>query len=173
MLKFLKMKKSAGIIVYRKINDKYQILLAHIGGPFWKNKKNSWDIPKGELKEKENPMIAAIREFQEETGLKLTKEDKEKLIYFGEFERKPFPYKNAPQKIIYFYLLNKDFGDNLVPKSNLVKMEYPPKSKNFLVFPEIDRIAYFDLEKAKEISLLYLHPVLDKLDNFLKNSKIN
>jgi predicted NUDIX family NTP pyrophosphohydrolase len=42
------MKKSAGILIYRKKNGKIQIFLVHPG--FWKNKDlNSWSIPKGEI----------------------------------------------------------------------------------------------------------------------------
>ena len=61
------MKQSAGILLYKKVNNQLQVLLAHPGGPFWKNKDlGAWSIPKGEFTDKENPLEAAIREFEEE-----------------------------------------------------------------------------------------------------------
>jgi len=62
-------KQSAGILLYRRTNNTLQIFLAHPGGPFFKNKdEGSWTIPKGEFLDDEEPLAAAKREFQEETG---------------------------------------------------------------------------------------------------------
>jgi ADP-ribose pyrophosphatase YjhB (NUDIX family) len=45
------------------------MLLVHPGGPFWARKDlGSWSIPKGEYEEWEDPLLAAVREFDEETG---------------------------------------------------------------------------------------------------------
>jgi len=66
-------KQSAGIILYRYDEEELQIFLVHSGGPFWQNKDNgSWSIPKGEFLDGENPLDAAKREFEEETGSKLS-----------------------------------------------------------------------------------------------------
>jgi predicted NUDIX family NTP pyrophosphohydrolase len=61
--------QSAGILLYRKINNQLQVFLVHPGGPFFKNKDmGAWSIPKGEFSDGEEPLIAARREFEEETG---------------------------------------------------------------------------------------------------------
>ena len=47
--------KSAGILVYRRIKGRYEVLLAHPGGPFWAKKDlNSWSVPKGEYSDDED-----------------------------------------------------------------------------------------------------------------------
>ena len=61
-------KQSAGILLYRIVSSRLQVLLVHPGGPFFKNKDDgSWSIPKGEFTEDECPLDAAKREFLEET----------------------------------------------------------------------------------------------------------
>jgi len=130
------MKKSAGILIYRKKNGRIQVFLVHPGGPFWKNKDlNSWSIPKGEIENEEDLENTALREFEEETGIVLTDEDKEKIFYLGEARSK--------NKIVYVFALEKDLGDKIKIKSNLVKTEFGE-------FHEIDKGEYFDLEIAKE-----------------------
>ena len=130
------MKKSAGILIYRKKNGNIQIFLVHPGGPFWKNKDlNSWSIPKGEIENNEDLKSTAIREFEEETGIVLNDEDKEKIFYLGEVK--------SQNKIVYVFALEKDLGDKIEIKSNLVKT-------NFGEFPEVDKGEYFDLETAKQ-----------------------
>ncbi|HTE07722.1 MAG TPA: NUDIX domain-containing protein, partial [Flavitalea sp.] len=63
------MKKSAGILMYRRHKKIIEVFLVHPGGPFWKNKdEGAWSIPKGEYEASEDPLKAAIREFEEETG---------------------------------------------------------------------------------------------------------
>jgi predicted NUDIX family NTP pyrophosphohydrolase len=135
------MKKSAGILIYRKKNGKSQVFLVHPGGPFWENKDlNSWSIPKGEIENEEDLKNTALREFKEETGIVLTDEDKEKIFYLGEVKSK--------NKIVYVFALEKDLGDDIKIKSNLVKTEFGE-------FPEVDKGEYFDLEVAKEKLVSY------------------
>ena len=189
------MKKSAGILVYRKKNNKIEVLLIHPGGPYWQNKdENSWSIPKGEVArtntnlERTNannissqkfatenevrigsPVSSqefvllkntAIREFEEETGLKLSDKDKEKIHYLDEVK--------SSNKIIYVFILEKDFGDNLKPQSNWIEIEWPPKSKNIIKIPEVDKAGYFDLETAETKLVSYQKKVIDKLQKYLK-----
>src|ERR1044072_8817512 len=62
--------KSAGLLVYRKRSEQTEVLLVHPGGPFWVNKEeHAWSIPKGEYLDDEDPLKAALREFEEETGM--------------------------------------------------------------------------------------------------------
>jgi predicted NUDIX family NTP pyrophosphohydrolase len=143
------MKKSAGILIYRKKNGKIQIFLVHPGGPFWKNKDlNSWSIPKGEIENEEDLKNTAIREFEEETGMVLTDEDKEKIFYLGEVKSK--------NKIVYVFALEKDLGDEIKIKSNLIKTEFGE-------FPEVDKGEYFDLEVAKEKLVNYQKELIEMI----------
>ncbi len=161
------MKKSAGVLVYRKINNKIEILLVHPGGPYWQNKdENCWSVPKGEISnfktQNSKPEIlkeTAIREFEEETSLKLNKEDTNNLKYLGEVR--------SSNKILYVFVLKKDFGDDFKVKSNLIELEFPPKSKKFIKIPEVDKAGYFDLETARKKLVSYQEKIIDKLINFL------
>jgi predicted NUDIX family NTP pyrophosphohydrolase len=147
------MKKSAGILIYRKKNDKIQVFLVHPGGPFWKNKDlNSWSIPKGEIENEEDLKNTTLREFEEETGIVLTDEDKEKIFYLGEVKSK--------NKIVYVFALEKDLGDDIKIKSNLIKTEFGE-------FPEIDKGEYFDLEVAKEKFVSYQKELVEMIKKFL------
>ena len=59
---------SAGILLWRRQDDRLEVLLAHMGGPYWVNKDlGHWTIPKGEIEEGEEPVAVARREFAEET----------------------------------------------------------------------------------------------------------
>ena len=143
------MKKSAGILIYRKKNGNIQIFLVHPGGPFWKNKDlNSWSIPKGEIENNEDLKSTAIREFEEETGIVLNDEDKEKIFYLGEVK--------SQNKVVYVFALEKDLGDKIEIKSNLVKT-------NFGEFPEVDKGEYFDLETAKQKLLNYQKTLVEMI----------
>src|SRR5689334_1796023 len=65
-------RESAGLLVYRKKDSRLEFLLAHPGGPFWRNKDaGAWTIPKGEIEEGEDPLQAAKREFKEELGIEI------------------------------------------------------------------------------------------------------
>lgn len=186
------MKKSAGILVYRKKNNKIEILLVHPGGPYWQNRDlNTWSIPKGEITEKdgltpittqiytdktnynqrksassqnESTLIkeTAIREFEEETGLKLHKEDIENLKYLGEVK--------SPNKILYIFVLEKDFGDKFEIKSNLIEIEWPPKSGKIIKIPEVDKVNYFDFAIAKKKLINYQKNIIDIFLKKYKNS---
>ena len=75
-------KVSSGILLYRKKNGGVEVLLTHMGGPFWAQKDaGSWSIPKGEMSpsfsppagemsaaDREGLLENAKREFQEELG---------------------------------------------------------------------------------------------------------
>ncbi|MFV5700208.1 NUDIX domain-containing protein [Flavobacterium sp. ZT3R17] len=135
----MKLKKSAGILLYKRFNDQLFVLLVHPGGPFWKNKDlGHWSIPKGEFSEDENAFDAAIREFEEETGTRLE----------GDFIALS-PVKLKSGKVVYAWALEKDInGDTVV--SNTFEMEWPPKSGTLKSFPEIDRAQWFTVDEALE-----------------------
>jgi len=145
-------KKSAGILVYRKTKEEYEVLLVHPGGPFWaKRDLNSWSVPKGEFEDDEEPLSAAKREFEEETGFTI----EGKLIEL-------VPVKQPGGKLIYTWAVQGDIDISRV-KSNLFKIEWPPKSGMFKEFPETDRAEWFAFDIAKKKILSGQVPILDNL----------
>jgi predicted NUDIX family NTP pyrophosphohydrolase len=141
---------SAGILAYRRRNG-LEILLAHPGGPFWAKKDAGvWSIPKG-LVESGDLLACAKREFSEETN----------LVAEGEFMPLT-PVKQKSGKTVHAFAVEADFDlDNC--RSNYFKVEWPPRSGKWRNFPEIDRVAYFDLAAAGEKILAYQKPFLDEL----------
>ena len=133
------MKKSAGILVYRRKQDGIEFLLVHPGGPFWKNKETgAWSIPKGEFTDEEEPLAAAIREMQEETGITVS----------GDFIELT-PRKQKSGKLVYAWSIEKDMDATSI-KSNEFDLEWPPRSGKMIRIPEVDRAAWFDEAMAKE-----------------------
>lgn len=150
-------RKSAGIIVYRARNGKLEVLLGHLGGPYWANKdRRAWSFPKGEF-EDEEPFEAALREFQEETGQPIA----------GNFvELKPL--RQPGNKIVYAWAVEGDVdADSIV--SNSFKMEWPPRSGKVQSFPELDRAAWFEIEEAKAHVHKGLVPIFEELQDLLRN----
>jgi len=142
-------KKSAGLLVYRQTHGSLELLLVHPGGPFWARKDDgAWSIPKGEFDEGEDPLVAAKREFQEETGLTVK----------GDF-RALEPVRQAGGKIVYAWAVKCDL-DAAAAKSNTFSMEWPRGSGREAEFPEVDRAEWFKIGLAKrkilksQISLL-------------------
>jgi predicted NUDIX family NTP pyrophosphohydrolase len=133
------MKTSAGIVLYRRKDNFIEVFLVHPGGPFWKGKdKGAWSIPKGEFTREEDPLTAAKREFQEETGQSVQ----------GDFqELKPIQQKGG--KMVYAWAVEGDVdADNIV--SNTFKQEWPYKSGKWITIPEVDKAGWFSVEEAKE-----------------------
>jgi predicted NUDIX family NTP pyrophosphohydrolase len=131
-------KQSAGILLYRKINSQLQIFLVHPGGPFFKNKDvGAWSIPKGEFLDDEDALVAAKREFKEETGQAIE----------GDFiQLKPVTLKSG--KIVHAWAVEGDINHETI-FSNQFEMEWPPKSGKKQSFPEIDRAGWFGVDEAK------------------------
>jgi predicted NUDIX family NTP pyrophosphohydrolase len=130
---------SAGLLMYRVVGGKPEVLLVHLGGPFWKKKDvGAWVIPRGEIKEGEEPLAAAKREFAEETGF----ESREPYLPLGEIRQKS-------GKRIYVWAFRGDC-DPARLRSNTFEMEWPPRSGKREKFPEVDRAAFYSLGEAKE-----------------------
>jgi predicted NUDIX family NTP pyrophosphohydrolase len=129
----------------------------HPGGPFWKNKdEGAWSIPKGEIHEDEDPLGAAKREFQEETGLTIT----------GHFQALE-PVRQAGGKIVFAWAVENDF-DSTTVRSNTFSIEWPKGSKKLREFPEIDRGEWFPLELARNKILKSQSPLLQQLQHTLR-----
>jgi predicted NUDIX family NTP pyrophosphohydrolase len=145
-------KRSAGLMMYRWREKNLEVFLVHPGGPFWTKKdKGAWSLPKGEYAEGEDPLEAARREFQEETGFAA---------------RGPFSelgtVKQAGGKIVIAWAVEGDC-DPATLTSNLCQVEWPPRSGRMVEFPEVDRGRWFSIPAAREHILKSQEPLLDIL----------
>ena len=145
-------RKSAGILAYRKTGSNYEVFLVHPGGPYWAKKDlGSWSIPKGEFEDEEDPLEAARREFKEETGNEITGE-----FFYLE------PVKQPGEKVIFTWTVEADFDASKV-SSNTFEMEWPPKTGRIQEFPEVDRGEWFVFEVARHKLLKGQVSILDQL----------
>jgi len=146
-------KQSAGILLYRRRERRIEVLLVHLGGPFWSKKDDgAWFIPKGELEEGEEPLAAARREFREELG---SEPPSSEPLELG-------TVKNKSGKLIHAWAFEGDFEPAGL-KSNTFSLEWPPRSGRMREFPEIDRAAFFTLPDAEPKLHTAELPLLERL----------
>ena len=133
-------KLSAGILLYRLEPD-LEVLIGHPGGPFWANKhEGAWSIPKGIVEEDEDPRHAAVREFTEETGFVV---EAAELLELGEVTLK------SKKRVVAWAVMG-----NVIPeecRSNMVTMEWPPRSGREIEFPEIDQVRWCTIAEAAKL----------------------
>ena len=133
------MKQSAGILVYRTKTRGLEFFLVHPGGPFWKKKEmGAWSIPKGEFTD-EDPLAAARREFEEETGQPVD----------GNFLSLN-PVKQKSGKLVYAFAVEADIDETKII-SNSFQLEWPHKSGKWIIVPEVDKAGWFTMEDAKKL----------------------
>lgn len=144
------MKKSAGILLWRRKTKAYEFFLVHPGGPFWKKRDDgAWTIPKGAIEPGEDPLAAARREFTEETGFTVDGE----FVELG-------TYKQPGGKRVLVWALEGDC-DPAQLVSNEFEMDWPPRSGRRARFPEVDRGAWFSESEARDKFLIGQRPMLD------------
>jgi predicted NUDIX family NTP pyrophosphohydrolase len=152
-------KLSAGLLMYRFNDNALEIFLGHPGGPFFAKKdKGVWSIPKGEVDADEDLLQTALREFEEETGLKPEGE----YLSLGHIKQ-----KNG--KIVHAWAVAGDWDKNKPIRSNTFTMEWPPHSGQKQEFPEIDQGAFFDSETAKQIINPAQVTLIERLQTLLEN----
>jgi predicted NUDIX family NTP pyrophosphohydrolase len=145
-------KHSAGVLLFRRVGGEIEVLLAHPGGPFWKNKdEGAWSIPKGEYAENDDPPAAAKREFAEEIGLTPSGV----FIPLGEI-------RQPGGKVVTAWAVEGDLDTTKV-RSDTFSMPWPPRSGKLQEFPEIDRAEWFPLEVARRKILKGQAEFLDRL----------
>ena len=133
------MPTSAALLLFRERADgALEVLLGHMGGPFWARKdEGAWSIPKGELDPGEAPLAGARREFAEELG---QAPPDGPVIELGEVRQK------AGKRVIAFAIEGDLDPAQIVPGT--FELQWPPRSGRTQTFPEVDRVAWFDLESA-------------------------
>jgi predicted NUDIX family NTP pyrophosphohydrolase len=130
-------KVSAGILLFRRQSAGLEVMLAHPGGPFWAKKDEAaWSIPKGLVDDGEDFLVAAKREFLEETGMTI----EGKFLDLG-------AHKQPGGKTIVAWACEGDFDPGLL-KSNTFSLEWPPRSGRMTEFPEVDRAAWYSIDEA-------------------------
>lgn len=123
--------------MFRRREGGPEVLLAHPGGPYWARKdKGAWTIPKGKIEEGESALDAAQREFREETGF----EASPPFLELGTIRQRS-------GKLVTAWAFEGDADPNAM-KSVTHSFEWPTGSRKFIEVPEIDRVAWFELEEA-------------------------
>jgi predicted NUDIX family NTP pyrophosphohydrolase len=139
------------LLVYRRKEQGLEVFLVHPGGPLWAKKDlGAWSIPKGEYSANEDPLAAARREFQEETG----------FVVEGDFLELG-TIRQAGGKLVSAWAVEGDC-DPAGLKSNVFEMQWPPRSGRMAEFPEVDRGAWFALSEARERILGSQKAILDR-----------
>ena len=130
---------SAGLLLFRRSRGGLQVFLAHPGGPFWSARDlGAWTVPKGLVKEGEGLLAAAVREFEEETGIR----PQGPFLPLGSVRQKA-------GKLVHAWAWEGGADPRRV-RSNSMRAEWPRGSGRWLTFPEVDRCEWFDARTARQ-----------------------
>ena len=145
---------SAGILLYRRVDEGVEVLLGHPGGPYFEGKDaGAWSIPKGQAEDGEALLAVAKREFGEETGHVVG--SSARLLELGSV-------RQSGGKTVYAWALEGAM-DPAEARSNTFQMEWPPRSGLFIEVPEVDRVAWFAPAEARVAMNQAQLPLLDTL----------
>lgn len=132
--------RSAGLLLYRRRDGALEVLIAHMGGPFWARRDaRAWSIPKGEHDDDEEPLAAALREFAEELG---APPPDGPTLALGEV-------RQAGGKRVAVFAREGDFDADHIDGGTFA-MEWPPRSGRTATFPEVDRAEWTRPGRARE-----------------------
>lgn len=146
-------RRSAGLLLFRHADHGLQVLLAHLGGPFFARREaGAWTVPKGEQEPDEPSWDAARREFREELGV--PPPDGE-AVPLGEVRQRG-------GKIVTAWAVEADLDPAAIEPGTFT-MEWPPKSGRVQEFPEVDRVAWLGLDRAREVIVSAQTAFLDRL----------
>ncbi|MEU9916395.1 NUDIX domain-containing protein [Streptomyces sp. NPDC051001] len=148
------MRTSAGLLLFRHTDGGLEVLLGHMGGPFFARRDaGAWTVPKGEyVPDEESAWDAARREFQEELGLP---PPDGQAVALGEV-------KQTNGKVVTAWAIEADLDPATVVPGTF-RMEWPPKSGQEQVFPELDRVEWFALDRARAVIVTAQTAFLDRL----------
>lgn len=148
---------SAGLLLFRRNGDDLECFLAHPGGPFWRNRhEGAWTIPKGLVEENEAPMEAAMREFQEETGLHPS----------GPYLELGF-IRLKSGKTVHAWAWEGDADPESI-RSNLARLEWPRSSGRWITYPEVDRCGWYPADEAKALINPSQAELIERLERLLE-----
>jgi predicted NUDIX family NTP pyrophosphohydrolase len=147
------MRTSAGIVLWHRVDGRIEVLLGHMGGPFWARKDTgAWTIPKGEYEPEDDPLAAALREFAEEIGTPVPSTE---FVDLGEV-------RQSGGKTVRAWAAQGEL-DPATAVSNTFELEWPPGSGEHRHFPELDRVDWFDLDAAGTKVVVAQRAFLDRL----------
>ncbi|MCW8121086.1 NUDIX domain-containing protein [Streptomyces anthocyanicus] len=148
------MRRSAGLLLHRRApGGGLQVLLGPMGGPFYSRRDaGAWTVPKGEYDSGEPAWEAARREFEEELGLPPPEGE---AVPLGEV-------RQAGGKLVTVWAVAADLDPATVVPGTF-RMEWPPRSGRTEEFPELDRVAWFGLDRAREVIVKAQAAFLDRL----------
>jgi predicted NUDIX family NTP pyrophosphohydrolase len=131
--------QSAGLLLYRSSPDaSIEVLLGHMGGPFWALKdEGAWSIPKGLVEPGEDPLATAVREFTEELG---SPPPAPPYLDLGAFRQS--------SKVVHVWAVEGDL-DAEASVSATFTLEWPPRSGRMIEVPELDRVGWFGPDEAR------------------------
>lgn len=155
-------KTSAGILLYRRSAGVLEVFLVHPGGPYYV-KKDVWSIPKGEYGSGEDPLAAARREFEEETGSPLERISTGEFLPLGEV-------RQPSGKLVTAWAVEGDF-DPATLVSNTCPIEWPPRSGQQIMIPEADRGAWLSIDDARPKIFKGQELLLDRLNAHLRSGR--
>jgi predicted NUDIX family NTP pyrophosphohydrolase len=145
--------RSAGLLLHRAGRAGRELLIAHMGGPFWARRDaGAWSIPKGEHDDDEDPLAAALREFAEELGLPPPDGP---TLALGEFRQ------SAGKRVTVF--AREGDLDVAAIRPGEFTMEWPPRSGRTARFPEVDRAEWVSPARAREALVAGQVPAVDAL----------
>src|SRR6188768_5270 len=128
---------SAGLLMFRLRDGDIEVFIAHPGGPWFPNRNyDVWTIPKGELEPGEQPFEAALREFQEEVGIK----PNGPYFELGSIRQKG-------GKTVHAWAFEGDWDGSAPITSTIFDLEWPPGSGQWQRFPEIDKAGFFSMDQ--------------------------
>ncbi len=130
---------SAGLLLWRSGREAAEVLLGHMGGPFFAKKDDGgWTLPKGIAEDGETELLmVAEREFAEEFGSPAPTGPTTSLGSVA----------GSGKRIHVFARLGDYDADRI--SSNTFTLEWPPRSGRMQDYPEVDRAAWFDLDTAE------------------------
>lgn len=144
---------SAGLLPFRVSGAVVEVMLVHMGGPFWRHRDaGAWSIAKGECEPAEEPLAAARREFSEETGLPPPPGEP---IDLGSVRQRA-------GKVVQAWAIEADLDATSIT-SSAFELEWPRGSGRVQSFPEVDRAGWFDLARAREKLVAGQRPLLAAL----------
>ena len=158
------MEKSCGILAYRWKDGELQVLLGKNGGPFGSG--TPWNIPKGHIEEGESEFQCAVREFEEETGLKVP--TTKHCVNLGSANTV------SGRKNVTIFAVEHDYnphGDNVPITSMTFTKEYPRNSGNFITAPELVSAKYVNATEALGIMFQYQKVFVERLVDIVSKEK--
>lgn len=147
-------RSSAGLLLHRLGPAGPEVLLGHMGGPFWARKPHAWTVPKGEPLPGEDPHATALREFAEEVGVPAPAGED---VDLGEVRQRAGKVVR-----VWARAADLDLGAPRGPVSE-VTVDWPPRSGRTVTFPELDELRWVPVAEARELVVAAQAEFLDRL----------